>query len=66
MPTPRVAPQDTVGAKDESLDGAVLPQGLNRIVRTGGSEPTGRTQVGGEDHLVNLDKADEGVAGNMP
>ena len=66
MPTPRVAPQDTVGAKDEPLDGAVLSQGLNRIVRTGRSEPTGRTQVRGEDHLVHFDEADEGVAGDMP
>ena len=66
MPTPRVAPQDTVGAKDEPFAGAVLSQGLNRIVRTGRSEPTGRTQVGGKDYLINFDKADEGFAGNMP
>lgn len=51
-PTPRMASQQTANSQPQSLQRTMFLQSLNRILRTRGSEATGRRRVGRNEALI--------------
>ena len=53
--SPGIAPQDSPDGKSETLDGAVLDDGLLGILRAGGREPAGGRREGTDAALIEDD-----------
>ena len=52
---PGVAAQQTANGEVETLDGAVLQDGLTGIFTAGGGEAAGGPQEGGDGYLIETD-----------
>lgn len=63
MPTPRMAARQTIHRQNEAAKGTVLPECLNRVLRTRWVEPAALRHVRGNEELVPAHEPDEDETG---